>query len=117
MNSKNPHLRLRLLLVTAYEGVGPLSAKDAVGDPKALAAECVVNERKEAMRKHFDASRSDWAHEQMLKKMNESGQKGMFKCHKCGSQKTVHHQMQTRGADEPMTNFVHCLDCNKRWKC
>lgn len=27
-----------------------------------------------------------------------------------------YYQMQTRSADEPMTTFVTCLDCDKRWK-
>jgi DNA-directed RNA polymerase subunit M/transcription elongation factor TFIIS len=26
------------------------------------------------------------------------------------------YQLQTRSADEPMTTFVTCLDCEKRWK-
>lgn len=43
--------------------------------------------------------------------------KGMFTCGKCKSQKTTYYQLQTRSADEPMTTFVTCLNCNKRWKC
>lgn len=27
-----------------------------------------------------------------------------------------YYQMQTRSADEPMTTFVTCLDCGKKWK-
>jgi len=27
-----------------------------------------------------------------------------------------YHQRQTRSADEPMTTFVTCLECDKRWK-
>jgi hypothetical protein len=27
-----------------------------------------------------------------------------------------YYQMQTRSADEPMTTFVSCLNCNNRWK-
>jgi len=27
-----------------------------------------------------------------------------------------YYQMQTRSADEPMTTFVTCLECDKRWK-
>jgi len=27
-----------------------------------------------------------------------------------------YYQLQTRSADEPMTTFVTCLDCDKRWK-
>ena len=42
---------------------------------------------------------------------------GAFKCAKCKSMKTTYYQMQTRSADEPMTTFVTCLNCQKRWKC
>ncbi len=42
---------------------------------------------------------------------------GMFKCSKCKSKKTEYFQLQTRSADEPMTTFVTCLNCGKRWKC
>lgn len=42
--------------------------------------------------------------------------KGMFKCGKCKSYKTTYYQMQTRSADEPMTTFVSCMNCNKKWK-
>jgi len=41
---------------------------------------------------------------------------GAFTCRGCRSKKTVFTQMQTRSADEPMTLFVHCLNCGKRWK-
>lgn len=30
--------------------------------------------------------------------------------------KCDYYQMQTRSADEPMTTFVSCLECDKRWK-
>ena len=42
---------------------------------------------------------------------------GAFKCSKCKSMRTTYYQMQTRSADEPLTTFVTCLDCDKRWKC
>jgi len=42
---------------------------------------------------------------------------GMFRCNKCKSMKTVYYQMQTRSADEPMTTYVTCTNCNTRWKC
>jgi transcription elongation factor S-II len=41
---------------------------------------------------------------------------GMFKCGKCKTYKTSYYQMQTRSADEPMTTFVTCHNCNNRWK-
>jgi transcription elongation factor S-II len=43
--------------------------------------------------------------------------RGIFQCGKCRSWKTTYYQMQTRSADEPMTTFVSCVNCGKRWKC
>ena len=46
---------------------------------------------------------------------------GEFKCGYCARQgkpayNTRYYQLQTRSADEPMTTFVQCKDCGKRWK-
>lgn len=54
--------------------------------------------------------------ESMVKELLNN-QKGLFKCNRCKSQKTVYYQLQTRSADEPMTTFVTCLNCDTRWKC
>lgn len=40
----------------------------------------------------------------------------LFKCRKCGSRSTSYYEVQTRAADEPMTQFITCLECNTRWK-
>jgi len=40
-----------------------------------------------------------------------------FKCYKCKKRRCTYYQLQTRGADEPMTTFVTCLVCGNRWKC
>lgn len=42
--------------------------------------------------------------------------KGLFKCRKCKSWRTTYYQLQTRSADEPMTTFVTCANCQNRWK-
>jgi transcription elongation factor S-II len=42
--------------------------------------------------------------------------KGIFNCEKCKSDKTTYYQLQTRSADEPMTTFVTCMNCGKKWK-
>lgn len=42
---------------------------------------------------------------------------GIFTCNACKSKKTVYYQLQTRSADEPMTTYVTCTNCNKKWKC
>jgi DNA-directed RNA polymerase subunit M/transcription elongation factor TFIIS len=44
-------------------------------------------------------------------------QDGLFKCDRCKSKKTTYYQLQTRSADEPMTTFVSCLNCDRNWKC
>jgi transcription elongation factor S-II len=49
------------------------------------------------------------------KKENQE-QSGLFHCGKCKQNKTTYYQMQTRSADEPMTTFVTCLNCQNRWK-
>ena len=41
---------------------------------------------------------------------------GAFSCSKCRSKKTTYYQLQTRSSDEPMTTFIQCLNCSKRWK-
>ena len=30
--------------------------------------------------------------------------------------KCTYYQLQTRSADEPMTTFITCLNCNNKWK-
>lgn len=42
---------------------------------------------------------------------------GLYQCNRCKSMKTVYYQMQTRSADESMTTYVTCTDCNLKWKC
>lgn len=39
-----------------------------------------------------------------------------FICGRCGKRECTYYQMQTRGADEPMTTYVACVLCNHHWK-
>jgi transcription elongation factor S-II len=71
---------------------------------------------------HEELNPDFWA-EQKLKVMSryintkpEQEHEGMFKCGKCKTYKTTYTQAQTRSADEPMTTFVTCLNCNNVWK-
>lgn len=51
-----------------------------------------------------------------MKACVEVSDDGIFKCGKCQSYKTSYYQMQTRSADEPLTTFVTCHNCTKKWK-
>ncbi len=43
-------------------------------------------------------------------------EEGLFKCPKCKSKKTTYYSIQLRSSDEPMTNFITCMNCKNRWK-
>jgi len=47
---------------------------------------------------------------------NSQAHDGLFKCNKCKTYKTTYTQAQTRSADEPMTTYVTCLNCDNVWK-
>jgi DNA-directed RNA polymerase subunit M/transcription elongation factor TFIIS len=40
---------------------------------------------------------------------------GLFKCRRCGSNRTVSMEIQLRRADEPMSIVVTCIDCEFKW--
>ena len=46
----------------------------------------------------------------------EQNESGMYRCGKCKSNSTVFFSLQTRSADEPMTNYITCNKCGNRWK-
>ena len=73
--------------------------------PEGLYAKCVEKKVYSEMRK-----------ESLIRKA-EQEVVGFFTCQKCKSKKTTYYQLQTRSADEPMTTYVSCLNCGKRWKC
>ena len=39
-----------------------------------------------------------------------------FRCSRCQKKLCSYYELQTRSADEPMTIFISCLNCGKRWK-
>jgi DNA-directed RNA polymerase subunit M/transcription elongation factor TFIIS len=54
--------------------------------------------------------------EQKLLEGNKGSATDRFKCNRCGKRECSYYEMQTRSADEPMTIFVNCLNCGKRWR-
>lgn len=54
--------------------------------------------------------------EQKILEGNKSRATDQFKCRRCGKQECTFYEMQTRSADEPMTIFIACINCGKRWR-
>lgn len=42
--------------------------------------------------------------------------RSILKCGQCKKHTVDYFEMQTRGADEPMTCFCECLSCGNRWR-
>lgn len=104
--------------------MGNLSAESLVTmSSEQLATSEKQQERKASVKKLNESRRLDWetANEDKINQM--CGIKGdllkasLFTCGRCKSTKTTSTQKQTRSADEPMTVFVLCMSCGKRWKC
>jgi len=104
--------------------LGSIQAENLVSmSSEELASAETKKARDEEAKKLIDSKRLDWdqANEDKINEM--CGIKGdllkasLFTCGRCKSVKTTSTQKQTRSADEPMTVFVLCLNCGKRWKC
>jgi len=91
--------------------------------PEQLQTEEKAKERNATVKKLQDSRRLDWDQANEGKINDMCGIKGemlkasLFTCGRCKSTKTTSTQKQTRSAEEPMTVFVFCMNCGKRWKC
>ena len=100
-DKKNPDLRRRVLVGdVAPEKLAHMSADELASD--------ALRQEKDKMREHalFESERG----------AIKAATTDAFKCGKCGKRKCAYTQAQTRSADEPMTTFVTCMNCNNRWK-
>lgn len=61
-------------------------------------------------------SNNDTEHRDRTRVSDAEIVEGLFRCSKCRSRRTTYYSVQTRSADEPMTNFVTCVDCGNRWR-
>jgi transcription elongation factor S-II len=89
---------------------------------KKLSSSDLVNMRPEELcpSGHYAKAIEMKIHKEMRKEYLSreiKNQEGFFTCGRCKSKKTTYYQLQTRSADEPMTTFVSCLNCDRNWKC
>ena len=75
-----------------------------------FASEALKEQRKKLQEDAFNSRRSDW------NRLRNPGVPGIYRCGKCKCNKTTYYQAQIRRADEPMTTFITCLECNHQWK-
>lgn len=54
--------------------------------------------------------------EQNLGEFQRTAKTDAFKCSRCKKRECDYYERQTRSADEPMTLFITCLNCNNSWK-
>jgi DNA-directed RNA polymerase subunit M/transcription elongation factor TFIIS len=53
--------------------------------------------------------------EQRLLEGNKANATDKFFCTRCHKRQCTYYELQTRSADEPMTIFIQCVNCGKRW--
>ena len=98
---KNPDLRAQV----ADGLIDPVSLLDLAPEQLASAERRTENE---AIREH--------ATNEAVRGQKKEASTDAFKCGKCKQRKCTYYQLQTRSADEPMTTFVTCVNCDNRWK-
>ena len=63
-----------------------------------------------------NTKQSDDTNKSQTNQTDNQEESGLFQCRKCKSRNTTYYSLQTRSADEPMTNFITCKNCGNRWK-
>jgi DNA-directed RNA polymerase subunit M/transcription elongation factor TFIIS len=63
-----------------------------------------------------DLTEASIKREAKMLEVDKSAATDMFRCSKCNKRECTYYEMQTRSADEPMTQFIRCLNCGKQWR-
>ncbi len=62
-----------------------------------------------------DLAEKMFQREQRLLEGNRAAATDQFRCPRCSKRECTYYELQTRSADEPMTIFIQCVNCGKRW--
>lgn len=76
----------------------------------------VGNAKLEVIYKDIDAFVAERAKATEVQEHAMGNVTSMYTCGHCKNTQCAYYQLQTRSADEPMTTFIRCLKCGKRWK-
>ena len=99
-------------LLSPHELVGMSSEELATSEQRRIWQKATADD--------LESRQTDWKNKNRAVILKDIGldpsKGGEFTCRKCNGNKTTHYALQTRSADEPMTLFVTCLTCGKRWK-
>lgn len=114
---KNGAIRDQVILGEVSAGQLPkMTPEQLVTEDKAKAMNATVKKLQESRRLDWDQANEDHIND-MCNIKGDMLKASLFTCGRCKSIKTTSTQKQTRSADEPMTVFVFCMNCGKRWKC
>ena len=67
-------------------------------------------------RRNSNAKIREHATNEAVRGQKKEASTDALKCGKCKQRKCTYYKLQTRSADEPMTTFVTCVNCDNRWK-
>ncbi|EJW04098.1 transcription elongation factor S-II [Edhazardia aedis USNM 41457] len=82
--------------------------------PERYIAMTIEEMKSEDLKKREEKMKQDQLMDSQLPKLQADTT--MFKCSRCKQSKTTYYQLQTRSADEPMTNYITCCVCGHKWK-
>lgn len=100
---------------TSY--VGNVQLLDKVNDNKIKIDELAeMDEHKLFADRWRDILDEKVKREQIIRKEASETFTDQFKCPRCYKRKANYIEVQTRSADEPMTTFLTCICCGKKWK-
>jgi len=110
--------KIRMLFVNLKDKNNPgLRRSVTAGDiPAQTFAKMTSQEMASEERKAADAKIEEDNLFLSLGAADQQAETDAFQCGRCKQRKCRYRQAQTRSADEPMTTFVTCTNCNHRWK-
>jgi len=110
--------KIRMLFVNLKDKNNPgLRRSVTAGDiPAQTFARMTSQEMASEERKAADAKIEEDNLFLSLGAADQQAETDAFQCGRCKQRKCRYRQAQTRSADEPMTTFVTCTNCNHRWK-